>query len=125
MRATGRGISIMKLETCPGVVTDMVLIQTGLLQGIEGVVVTLDVRLAPGAPAVAFDGEPQGETTERIKGAFEATGFQWRGTTRIEVSLHQEPLYEQLFPYDKRVTINLAPADVRKAVSSRTCLLPV
>ena len=70
------------------------------LVGIEGVPVEVEVDVAPGIPATRIVGLPDtavGEARERIRSAIRASGFTWPA---------------------RRITINLAPADLRKSGGS-------
>lgn len=70
------------------------------LVGIEGVPVEVEVDVAPGIPATRIVGLPDaavGEARERIRSAIRASGFTWPA---------------------RRITINLAPADLRKTGGS-------
>lgn len=70
------------------------------LVGIEGVFVEVEVDVAPGIPATRIVGLPDaavGEARERIRSAIRASGFTWPA---------------------RRITINLAPADLRKSGGS-------
>ena len=66
--------------------------------GIDAYLVTVEVDVSNGLPMMSIVGLPDAavnESRERVRAAIKNSGF--------------------IFPYDKRVTINLAPADVRKA----------
>jgi len=70
------------------------------LVGIEGVPVEVEVDVAPGIPATRIVGLPDtavGEARERIRSAIRASGYTWPA---------------------RRITINLAPADLRKSGGS-------
>jgi magnesium chelatase family protein len=70
------------------------------LVGIEGVPVEVEVDVAPGIPATRIVGLPDtavGEARERIRSAIRAAGYTWPA---------------------RRITINLAPADLRKSGGS-------
>lgn len=70
------------------------------LLGIEGILVEVEVDVAPGIPATRIVGLPDaavGEARERIRSAIRAAGFTWPA---------------------RRITINLAPADLRKSGGS-------
>ena len=70
------------------------------LVGIEGVLVEVEVDVAAGIPATRIVGLPDtavGEARERIRSAIRASGFTWPA---------------------RRITINLAPADLRKSGGS-------
>jgi len=70
------------------------------LVGIEGVPVEVEVDVAPGIPATRIVGLPDtavGEARERIRSAIRAAGYTWPA---------------------RRITINLAPADLRKGGGS-------
>ena len=71
-------------------------VQTGSVVGLEGALVEVEVDLAQGLPAVTVVGLPDAavqEARERVRAAIRHTGF--------------------TFPA-RRITINLAPAEVRK-----------
>jgi magnesium chelatase family protein len=71
-----------------------------VLIGIEGVPVEVEVDVAPGIPATRIVGLPDtavGEARERIRSAIRAAGYTWPA---------------------RRITINLAPADLRKSGGS-------
>jgi magnesium chelatase family protein len=73
-------------------------VQSSAVLGIDAYRVTVEVDVSNGVPAVSVVGLPDAavnESRERVRAAIKNSGF--------------------LFPYDKRVTVNLAPADVRKA----------
>ena len=66
------------------------------MQGIEGLPITVEVDIANGLPAFTIVGLPDGsirESKDRVKAAIKNSGYQ--------------------FP-TRRITVNLAPADVRK-----------
>lgn len=70
------------------------------LVGIEGVPVEVEVDVAPGIPATRIVGLPDaavGEARERIRSAIRSAGYIWPA---------------------RRITINLAPADLRKSGGS-------
>lgn len=70
------------------------------LVGIEGIAVEVEVDVAPGIPATRIVGLPDtavGEARERIRSAIRASGYTWPA---------------------RRITINLAPADLRKSGGS-------
>jgi magnesium chelatase family protein len=72
-------------------------IQTVAFQGIEAVPVDVQVQIAPGMPHFAIVGLPDkavGESRERVRAALIASGL--------------------ALPPNKRITINLAPADLPK-----------
>lgn len=72
-------------------------IQTGTVDGIDGVQVTVEVDTSPGVPHLNIVGLPDAtvnEAKERVRSAIKNAGFE--------------------FPL-KKIIINLAPADVRKA----------
>ena len=78
--------------TCPAVTR----IQTGAIEGIEGVPVTVEVDITTGIPALNIVGLPDttvSEAKERIKSAIKNAGFE--------------------FPL-RKVIVNLAPAEVKK-----------
>src|SRR3954463_11409782 len=71
-------------------------VQTAALQGIESVPVAVEVDLSFGLPALVMVGLPDAavrESRDRVKAAIRNSGFD--------------------FPQE-RITVNLAPADVRK-----------
>ena len=73
-------------------------VQSSAVLGIDAYRVHVEVDVSNGLPMMAVVGLPDAavnESRERVRSAIKNSGF--------------------LFPYDKRVTINLAPADVRKA----------
>ena len=73
------------------------------LDGLEGVPVEVEVRLSSQLPRVDVVGLPEAavrESTSRIRGAIAATGMS--------------------FP-DRRVTVNLAPAELRKQGGREMC----
>jgi magnesium chelatase family protein len=73
-------------------------VQSSAVLGIDAYLVTVEVDVSNGMPVMAIVGLPDAavnESKERVRAAIKNSGF--------------------LFPYDKRVTVNLAPADVRKA----------
>ena len=70
------------------------------LVGIEGVLVEVEVDVAPGIPATRIVGLPDtavGEARERIRSAIRTVGYTWPA---------------------RRITVNLAPADLRKSGGS-------
>jgi len=73
-------------------------VQSSAVLGIDAYRVNVEVDVSNGLPMMAVVGLPDAavnESRERVRAAIKNSGF--------------------LFPYDKRVTINLAPADIRKA----------
>lgn len=73
-------------------------VQSSAVLGIDAYLITVEVDVSNGLPMMAIVGLPDAavnESRERVRSAIKNSGF--------------------LFPYDKRITINLAPADVRKA----------
>jgi len=75
-------------------------IASSALVGIRGVPVEVEVDVATGIPAVRIVGLPDaavGEARERIRSAIRASGFTWPA---------------------RRITVNLAPADLRKSGGS-------
>jgi magnesium chelatase family protein len=75
-------------------------VASSALVGIEGVPVEVEVDVAPGIPATRIVGLPDaavGEARERIRSAIRAAGYTWPA---------------------RRITINLAPADLRKSGGS-------
>ena len=70
------------------------------LQGIDGLLVEVEVDLAPGLPQLAVVGLPEGavkESKDRVRSALKNSGYD--------------------FP-NRKITINLAPADVKKEGSA-------
>ncbi len=75
-------------------------VQAATLQGIEGRVIRVEVDVAPGLPGFTIVGLPDAalqEARERVRGAIRNSGL--------------------AFP-PRRITVNLAPADLRKAGAS-------
>ena len=75
-------------------------IATSALVGIRGAPVEVEVDVTTGIPAVRIVGLPDtavGEARERIRSAIRASGFTWPA---------------------RRITVNLAPADLRKSGGS-------
>ena len=75
-------------------------IASSTLVGIRGAPVEVEVDVATGIPAVRIVGLPDaavGEARERIRSAIRASGFTWPA---------------------RRITVNLAPADLRKSGGS-------
>jgi len=73
-------------------------VQSSAVLGIDAYQVFVEVDVSNGLPSMSIVGLPDAavnESKERVRAAIKNSGF--------------------LMPYDKRVTINLAPADVRKA----------
>ena len=73
-------------------------VQSSAVLGIDAYEVHVEVDVSNGLPSMSIVGLPDAavnESKERVRAAIKNSGF--------------------LVPYDKRVTINLAPADVRKA----------
>ena len=73
-------------------------VQSSAVLGIDAYQVYVEVDVSNGLPSLSIVGLPDAavnESKERVRAAIKNCGF--------------------FFPYDKRVTINLAPADVRKA----------
>lgn len=73
-------------------------VQSSAVLGIDAYQVHVEVDVSNGVPMMSIVGLPDAavnESKERVRAAIKNSGF--------------------LFPYDKRVTVNLAPADVRKA----------
>lgn len=73
-------------------------VQSSAVLGIDAYEVRVEVDVSNGLPSMSIVGLPDAavnESKERVRAAIKNSGF--------------------LMPYDKRVTINLAPADVRKA----------
>jgi magnesium chelatase family protein len=67
------------------------------LVGLDGLVVEVEVDATRGQPYLAIVGLPDAavkEASERVRGAIRNSGFR--------------------YPWDKRLTVNLAPADIRK-----------
>ena len=75
-------------------------VHSATLQGIEGRVIRVEVDVAPGLPGFTIVGLPDAalqEARERVRGAIRNSGL--------------------AFP-PRRITVNLAPADLRKAGAS-------
>jgi magnesium chelatase family protein len=73
-------------------------VQSSAVLGIDAYEVHVEVDVSNGIPSMSIVGLPDAavnESKERVRAAIKNSGF--------------------LTPYDKRVTVNLAPADVRKA----------
>ena len=73
-------------------------VQSSAVLGIDAYQVHVEVDVSNGVPMMSIVGLPDAavnESKERVRAAIKNSGF--------------------LFPYDKKVTINLAPADIRKA----------
>ena len=73
-------------------------VQSSAVLGIDAYRITVEIDVSNGVPMVSVVGLPDAavnESRDRVRAAVKNSGFQ--------------------FPSDKRVTINLAPADVRKA----------
>lgn len=73
-------------------------VQSSAVSGIDAYRVHVEVDVSNGVPGMSIVGLPDAavnESRERVRAALKNSGF--------------------LYPYDKRVTVNLAPADVRKA----------
>lgn len=73
-------------------------VQSSAVLGIDAYQVHVEVDVSNGLPSMSIVGLPDAavnESKERVRAAIKNSGF--------------------LTPYDKRVTVNLAPADVRKA----------
>lgn len=73
-------------------------VQSSAVLGIDAYRITVEVDVSNGVPTFAIVGLPDAavnESRERVRAAIRNSGF--------------------LFPADKRVTVNLAPADTRKA----------
>lgn len=71
-------------------------VKSGALRGVEAYIVEVEVDLAPGLPAFTTVGLPETavkESKDRVRAALKNSGYQFPGN---------------------RITINLAPADVRK-----------
>jgi magnesium chelatase family protein len=78
-------------------------IPTATVSGIDGIKIDVEVDIAYGLPAFNIVGLPEAsvkESKERVRSAIKNAGFE--------------------FPGD-RITINLAPADVRKEDRPSTC----
>lgn len=70
---------------------------SGAVSGVDGLLVEVEVDIAPGLPAFSTVGLPEGavrESKDRVKAAIKNSGYK--------------------FP-SRRITVNLAPADVKKA----------
>lgn len=75
-------------------------IQSGAVLGVEGYLVEVEVNLSPGTPSISIVGLPDAavkESSDRVEAAIKNTGLDLR---------------------PKRITVNLAPADIRKEGSS-------
>ncbi len=73
-------------------------IQSSAVLGIDAYEVRVEIDISSGIPGTTIVGLPDAavnESRERVRTSIKNSGF--------------------LFPYDKRITVNLAPADVRKA----------
>ncbi len=73
-------------------------VQSSAVLGIDAYLVTVEVDVSNGMPSMSIVGLPDAavnESKERVRAAIKNSGF--------------------AMPWDKRVTINLAPADIRKA----------
>jgi magnesium chelatase family protein len=73
-------------------------VQSSAVLGIDAYEVHVEVDVSTGMPSMSIVGLPDAavnESRERVRAAIKNSGFN--------------------FPYDKRITINLAPADIRKA----------
>jgi len=73
-------------------------VRSSAVLGIDAYLVHVEVDVSNGMPSVSIVGLPDAavnESKERVRSAIRNSGF--------------------YFPADKRVTINLAPADIRKA----------
>jgi len=71
-------------------------VKSGALKGVDAYIVEVEVDLAPGLPAFTTVGLPEAavkESKDRVRAALKNSGYQFPGN---------------------RITINLAPADVRK-----------
>ena len=83
----------------------MILVQSGVVTGIEGFLVDVEVDIRPGLPGFEIVGLPSKtvrESRERVRSALRNSGFN--------------------FPAQK-VIVNLAPAHTRKTAHSLTCPL--
>jgi magnesium chelatase family protein len=75
-------------------------VRSAVLRGVDGHIVTVEVHVARGLPGYTVVGLPDAagrESRERVRAAYMSCGFEWP---------------------QKRVTVNLAPADVRKTGSA-------
>ena len=73
-------------------------VQSSAVQGIDAYEIHVQVDLSNGVPQCSIVGLPDAavnESRDRVRAAIKNSGY--------------------LYPYDKRITVNLAPADVRKA----------
>ncbi|MGA7563804.1 MAG: magnesium chelatase domain-containing protein, partial [Desulfobaccales bacterium] len=71
-------------------------VKSGALKGVDAYLVEVEVDLAPGLPAFTTVGLPEAavkESKDRVRAAVKNSGYKYPGN---------------------RITINLAPADVRK-----------
>ena len=76
---------------------NIAIIHTRALVGLEAPSVTVEVHLSPGAPGLFIVGLPEAsvkESKDRVRSAILNSGFTW--------------------PYNKRIIVNLAPADLPK-----------
>ncbi|HEX5094908.1 MAG TPA: YifB family Mg chelatase-like AAA ATPase [Acidimicrobiia bacterium] len=75
-------------------------VRSAVLRGVDGQLVTVEVHVSRGLPGYTVVGLPDAagrESRERVRAAYMSCGFEWP---------------------QKRVTVNLAPADVRKTGSA-------
>lgn len=73
------------------------LVRSRALRGLEAAAVTVEVHLAPGLPSFTLVGLAETEVKEareRVRAAVLHSGL--------------------VFPHDRRITVNLAPADLPK-----------
>jgi hypothetical protein len=80
----------------------LAVVRSRALEGLQALPVLVEVQLAPGLPSFTLVGLADTEvkeSRERVRAALQASGFG--------------------FPHNKRVTVNLAPADLPK-VSTRS-----
>jgi magnesium chelatase family protein len=74
------------------------VVESSAILGVDAYGVRVEVNIAPGAPMFSIVGLPDTavqESKERVRAAIKNSGL--------------------LFPADKKITVNLAPADIRKA----------
>ena len=88
-------------EAAPTIAAVPALVLSAALRGVEAALVRVEVDVSPGLPNFTTVGLPDSavrESRERVKAAIRNAQFS--------------------YPTDKRVTVNLSPADVRKEGTS-------